>query len=146
MPALEMTSSDGRVMWVPLFVVFVTGIALMLAILGSRPPRFEASGEGLRILGGKFGRLIPAAQLRLDAARVVDLKSSPELRPKWRTMGISVPGYKGGWFRLQNGEKALVFLRKRSRAVFIPTTAGYSLLIVPDDPEAFLNALRTARR
>jgi len=43
--------------------------------------------------------------------------------------------------RLGTGEKALLYLTDRSRAVYIPTLAGYSVLLSPDDPDAFLGAL-----
>jgi hypothetical protein len=58
-----------------------------------------------------------------------------------RTLGTGLPGYKAGWFRLGNGEKALVYLTDLERAVYVPTRAGYSLLLSPADPQAFLNAL-----
>jgi hypothetical protein len=56
-----------------------------------------------------------------------------------------MPGYQSGWFRLKNGEKALLYLTDRSRAVYVPTTAGYSVLLSPDDPDGFLKALTALR-
>ena len=56
--------------------------------------------------------------------------------------GTGLPGYQAGWFRLRNGEKALVYLTDRGRAVYVPTTAGYSVLLSPAEPDAFLAALR----
>jgi hypothetical protein len=79
----------------------------------------------------------------VDLARRVDLGSQVELRPKWRRMGTGLPGYQAGWFRLRNGEKALLYLTDRTRAVYIPTTAGYSLLLSPADPDRFLSQLRS---
>jgi hypothetical protein len=76
-------------------------------------------------------------------ARRVDFAATPELRPGRRTMGTGLPGYQSGWFRLANGEKALLYLTDRRRAVYVPTSAGYSLLLSPDDPDAFLEALRS---
>ena len=64
------------------------------------------------------------------------------LQPKWRRIGTALPGYQAGWFRLRNGEKALLYLTDRTRAVYIPTTAGYSLLLSPADPDAYLSRLR----
>lgn len=57
-------------------------------------------------------------------------------------MGTGLPGYQSGWFRLANGERALLYLTDRSKAVHVPTTLGYSLLLSPDDPDAFLSALK----
>ena len=67
--------------------------------------------------------------------------ASPELLPARRTMGTGLPGYQSGWFRLKNGEKALLYLTDRTKAVYVPTTEGYGLLLSPDDPDGFLGAL-----
>jgi hypothetical protein len=47
-----------------------------------------------------------------------------------------------GWFRLRNGEQALLYLTDTSRAVYVPTTAGYSVLLSPQEPDEFLAAVR----
>jgi hypothetical protein len=59
-------------------------------------------------------------------------------------MGTGLPGYRAGWFRLKNGERALVYLTDDRRAVYVPTTAGYSVLVSPGEPDQFLAALRQA--
>lgn len=135
----------GRAMWLVLLipgviVAFVTGL-LTMTVVGSRTARFEISSEGLRLRGDLYGRLIPADQLRGLAARRVDFDANPELRPQRRTMGTGLPGYRAGWFRLRNGEKALLYLTDASHAVYIPTNAGYSVLLSPAEPDAFLAAL-----
>ena len=131
-------------MWLVILVIVILAIVAAVLLLGLRPARFEVTAEGLRIRGSVFGRLIPAAQLNTAGARIVDLNASPELRPKWRTNGIGLPGHLSGWVRLANHEKALVFLTDRNRVVYIPTKAGYSVLLSPADPDAFLTALRAA--
>lgn len=145
MQVFEMAQTGQRGVWIVLFLILtVMTIVAALIFIGSRPPKFEVTAEGLQIRGGLFGRTIPASQLRLDEAKIVDLSASEELRPRWRTMGIGLPGYQAGWFRLRNKEKALVFLN-RNRALYVPTTAGYSLLISPADPDALLGAMRAGR-
>jgi hypothetical protein len=59
-------------------------------------------------------------------------------------MGTGLPGYSAGWFSLRNGEKALLFVTDRSRVVRIPTRDGYSLMVSPRHPQAFMEALRAA--
>jgi hypothetical protein len=57
-------------------------------------------------------------------------------------MGSGLPGYAGGWFRLRNGERALVYLTDRRNAVIVPTDLGYTILVSPGDPSGFVEALR----
>lgn len=135
---------SGRMMWIIAVVLIVTLVGtLALLFFGARRPSFEVSSEGLRVRGSLYGRMIPASQLRLEEAQVVNLEATQELRPKWRTNGVGLPGYSAGWFRLRNREKALVFLTDRKHAIYIPTTEGYVILISPGDPEAFVESLRT---
>jgi hypothetical protein len=57
-------------------------------------------------------------------------------------MGTGLPGFSAGWFRLRNGNKALVYLTDGSRAVYIPTRNGYDVLLSPQQPDAMLVELR----
>jgi len=143
MQVFTIAPAAGKAMWiVAVILVPIVGL-IILTILGSRTARFEVSPEGLRLRGDLYGRLIPSNQLRTDAAKRVDLNAQPELAPRIRTLGTGLPGYQAGWFRLRNGEKALLYLTDRGRAVYVPTTAGYSVLLSPNDPEGFLSALRS---
>src|SRR5206468_4079591 len=80
--------------------------------------------------GDVYGRLIPASQLRGAAARIIDLRSDAEHRPRRRTFGTGLPGYAAGWFRLRNGEKALLFLTDWTHVVYVPKRAGYAVLMI----------------
>lgn len=136
----------GRAMWglaaVPgVILILVVGL-LAAAIVGSRSARFEVSADGLRLRGDLYGRVIPTPQLRPGEARRVDFAITPELEPRIRTLGTGLPGYRAGWFRLRNGERALLYLTDRSRAVYIPTSAGYGVLVSPADPDGLVEALR----
>jgi hypothetical protein len=134
------------VLWVIVVLVMTVAIgAVVLATTGARSARFEVSPEGLRLRGDLYGRLIPASELQIAQARRVDLAATPDLAPRWRTMGTGMPGYQSGWFRLKNGEKALLYLTDRTRAVYVPTTQGYGVLVSPEDPDGFITALRTLR-
>lgn len=138
----------SRAMW---FLLLVPGIVICLvigvlgsALLGARGARFEVSPAGLRLRGDLYGRLIPMEQLRAESASRIDFETTPDLRPARRTIGTGLPGYRAGWFRLKNGERALVYLTDDTRAVYVPTTEGYSVLLSPGEPDQFLAALRTA--
>lgn len=129
---------------VPCIGVLVLGI-LVTAFSGKRTSRFEVSPEGLRLRGDFYGWFIAARHLKIDAARRVDFATEPALTPRIRTMGTGLPGYSAGWFRLRNGEKALVYLTDRRHTVYVPTDDGYSVLVSPADPDGFLAAVRTLK-
>ena len=147
MQVFTLAPANIRVGWMllPAFLVAIVCAVLLVSLLGSRSARFEVSAEGLRLRGDWYGRFVPSNVLLADRARRVDLTADANLRPIRRTMGTGLPGYQAGWFRLANGETSLLYLTDRRNAVYIPTTAGYSLLVSPNDPDAFLNAIRSAR-
>jgi hypothetical protein len=138
--------ATGRALWlillIPGVVICLVAGLLGAAIIGARSATFEVSAAGLRLRGDLYGRFIPAHQLRGALAMRVDFSERSELTPTRRTMGTGLPGYRSGWFRLRNGERALVYLTDTSRAVYVPTTAGYGVLVSPREPEQFLAAVR----
>jgi hypothetical protein len=126
----------------PLLVIVGTLVLIGLTMHGSRNATFEVSQAGLRLRGDLYRRKVPASALRGGAARVVDLEQERALRPRGKAMGTAVPGYRAGWFRLSNGEKALLYLTDVRRAVYVPTRVGYSLLLSVDRPQDFVERLR----
>jgi hypothetical protein len=138
--------AGGRTLWLVFVIVFVvmSGLLAMLVLTtrASQNATFEIHPNGLRLRGDLYGRFIDAGRLRLADARVVNLRQDTALAPARRTAGTAVPQYNAGWFKLHNGERALLYLTDRSRAVYVPTTAGYSLLLSPREPERFLERLR----
>jgi hypothetical protein len=134
-----------RILWfaLPILAIAVVGIAVAVySLSASRTARFEISPDGLRLRGDFYGRLIPTRSLRLDQARVVDLRSDPELKPVLRTLGTSISGYRAGWFRLRDGERALLYVTDPARVVYLPTADGYSVLLSVSDPAAFIASLQ----
>lgn len=125
-------------------IVVVVGVNYVLycTYQGSRHTQFEITQEGLQIRGDLWGRRVPKSSLRLEKARLVNLNETPEMKPKWRTCGTSIGGYQSGWYRLCNGEKALLYLTNRQQAVYVPTLEGYSLLLSVEQPDRFLDALK----
>lgn len=149
MQTFPIAPADTRPFWImiPVFLILVgVLIALYLSLTGSRNARFEVSSDGLRLRGDWYGRLIPASEIRTTDVRRVDLDQDRNLQPRMRTMGTALPGYRAGWFRLRNGEKALLYLTDAKRAVQVPTTEGYSVLLSPADPDAFVTAMHSLGR
>jgi len=151
MEVFNIAAADTKMLWliglIPLGVLVLVGVILGASINGARGSTFEVSNEGLRIRGDWYGRMIPASQLVPGTARRVDLALSPDLAPGRRTMGTGLPGYQAGWFRLRNGDRALLYLTDRSKAVYVQTTDGYGVMLSPSEPEKLVAALnRVAAR
>jgi hypothetical protein len=140
-------SSRSMMTWVPLFglvllVLIGTAAVVVLSITGSRTATFELSSDGLRLRGDLYGRKVPASQLRGGAARVIDLERERALSPRSKTVGTALPGYRSGWFGLRNGEKGLLYVTDPHQVVYVPTRAGYSVLLSVDRPTEFVARLR----
>jgi hypothetical protein len=139
-------ASGGKAAWfiVPIVVLIAVGAVALLGytLHGARHATFELTDQGLAFHGDIWGRPIPLADLRGGAARIVDLSAAPGLKPVRRTMGTALPSYQSGWFRLADGEKALLYLTAHDRALYIPTTRGYAVLLSPADPDRMLADLR----
>jgi hypothetical protein len=150
MEVFAIAPANARVLWlvglVPLVVLVIVIAVLWSSINGARTARFELSPEGLRLRGDWYGRLIPADHLVRGAARRVDFAQALELLPGRKTMGTSFSGYQAGWFRLRNGDRALLYLTDRQKAVYVPTTDGYGVLLSPSEPEKFLSVLNALGR
>lgn len=139
-------SGSGPLWFLVIFAVFMLGMTGLIAwiCLSPRTVRFEVSPEGLRIAGGMYGRSVPLSSLELSRSRPVDLGQDRELSPVLRTNGAALPGYLAGWFRLKNGEKALLFVTDRGRVFYCPTREEYSLLLSVEDAEGLRAALEAA--
>jgi hypothetical protein len=150
MDTFPIAPAASRWVWVLpiLMAVLLGGVSLIVcrSVVASRTARFEVAPDGLHLRGDWYGRTIRVEQILRDGIRRIDFGAEPGLAPRWRTMGTGMPGYQSGWFRLRNGEKALLYLTDRSRAVYVPTTDGYSVMVSPADPDAFVGALRRLAR
>lgn len=135
--------------------LFLLGLALFMAVMAisfgwmatsATRPSVAVSESALTLKAPFYGRSIDLERIRFDEARVVNVSSDSNVKPTRRTNGLGLPGLGLGWFKLANGEKALVALSSRDRVVYVPTDEGYSLLFSIERPEAFLEyAARTKR-
>lgn len=149
MQAFPIAPSDTKPFWVMipvLLIIVAAGVMLALSLLGARASSFEVSTEGLRLRGDLYGRLVPASEIRTGEVRRLDLGSEPDYAPRVRTLGTALPGYRSGWFRLKNGEKALLYMTDRVKAVLVPTVNNYSIIVSPSDPDAFVAAMKALGR
>ena len=130
--------------------VTLAGIALLGGAIAfvvdraMRRHRITVDANGMELVTTFHRRRLGWAQLRLDDARVANLDEHTQLKPMFKSNGTAVPGFKSGWFRLRNREKALVAMAGGPRIAWIPTTEGYGLLLQPRQPQALLDHLRQA--
>ncbi len=131
-----------------ILVVLLVGLAafFVYVIYSSAHAAVEVSSDGVRIRGGLYGRSIPMRDLVVEQARLINLEADPDHAFTWKSNGINMPGYRAGWFRLRNGEKALAFVSDRRQVVLLPTRQRYVALLSIASPDQFLGALRAAAR
>ena len=124
------------------------GLALMLGLLALafagiwfalHRRALILSDTELAFRTGFYGRTLPLSSLRTESALEVSLVERRDLAPRWRTNGIGLPGFRAGWFRLRNNDKALVLLTDPFHVTYLPTSEGYVLLV---STTALLAALR----
>jgi hypothetical protein len=111
--------------------VILIGIIGLFVSFGyqARHAAFTLTDEGLRISPGLYSRTIPKENIDAAGVKVINLDMEKDYQPKWRTNGAGLPGYSAGWYKLQNKEKALLFVTDRSSVVYIPTTENYSVML-----------------
>jgi hypothetical protein len=140
----EIIPASAKAFWVIGIVsLILVGILVLFGFMShsSRNARFVISSEGLQLRGDMYGRTIAARDLIVEEAEHVNLRQKGPYSPKWRTFGTGLPGYLAGWFKLQNGDKALLYVTDTSSVVRIPTRNGYQVLLSVEDPHRFLEAL-----
>lgn len=134
--------------------VLLAGMALLggvIALVLDRAMRrhhVTVDADGVEVATTFYKRRLAWGELRLEEARVVNLDEHSDLKPLVKTNGTALPGFKSGWFRLRNRQKALVAMTQGPRVAWVPTTLDYGLLLQPRQPQALLEHLRanTPRR
>ena len=145
MDVFAISPASSRPLWL-LTIICVLLVVVLVALVytgySSRNSRVVMERDRIRLIGDFWGREIPFALLNVSGARILNLAGNPEFAPKRRRLGTGLPGYSSGWFRLGNGEKALVYLTKRQNVVYVPTSDGYALLLSLEEPERFIETLQ----
>ncbi len=120
-------------LWVfgSVIVIILLGLLALFITFGYQATHasFTVSDTGLDIGPGLYGRFIPKEKIDAAGVKVVNLDLEKDYQPRWRTNGAGLPGLSLGWYKLQNSEKALLFVTDRSSVVYIPTTENYTVLL-----------------
>lgn len=128
----------------PLLWAVMPPVALVVgfAAWGTTHNRISIDGRTLRVVAGLHRHRVDIEALDLDAARVLDLRREPALRPIIKAFGTSMPGYQAGHFRLRNRSRAFLLVTDRAKTLLLPERTGRTLLLTPERPQALLEALR----
>lgn len=144
MNVFEITPVSTKPLW------YLGGVCVLLSVLvltiaysayAAYNSRAYIGDDYIKLSGGFFSRTILISDIEVSKMRVIDMSTDPELSPKHRSVGIRVPGYSSGWFKLKNKEKALLFVTNENRVAYIPTKQGYSILTSVDRPQQFLDEI-----
>jgi len=131
---------------VPAGAIPIAAAAIAFAFLYSPgAPGVTLAHDGLSIHDRFYPVTIKASDVDIPNIRVVDLASSAEWRPVWRTNGFANSHYRAGWFRLRNGQTARLYQAGSGRLVLLPPKgSGNPVLLQAGDPDRFIAQVRTA--
>lgn len=94
-----------------------------------------------------YAQTLDVEDIDWQQAYIADLAVKTELKPKWRTNGLGLPGYSLGWFTLQDKRKALLSVAGVKQGsqwvIIIPTNKDYLIMISVDQPEQALALLHS---
>jgi hypothetical protein len=88
-----------------------------------------------------YGKKIPLENVLIDEIKKINMDEDKEYNLSIRTNGISLPNYKSGWMRLNNGKKALVYITEKNNVVLIPTK-DYFVLFSMENIETFIEKIK----
>jgi hypothetical protein len=123
--------------------LILVGVITMFILSGyqSRHMAFTVTDGGLKLGPGLYSRFIPKEEIDLTGVSAVNLNVDSGYKPTWRMNGIGLPGFAGGWFKLKNKQKALMFVTDKARVVYIPTRKDYTLMLSVQEPREFVEAM-----
>lgn len=134
--------SPGGVIGVGFITVIGMGILAFASHALSAKRTVTIDPRGLSIEHSMYATTIAKADLKVADAKVLDLSKDTGYVPTLRTNGTGLPGLREGWFKLENGEKALVVVTDMNHVAYIPTTQGHAVLVSVADPAALIAALK----
>ena len=135
---------QGLVRFLP--VMALVTLMLGLSLLAMKRRSVALVGGVLDVRAALFRERTPIVDIDLKRARVVDLAEHIDLRPAVKTMGMSMPGFQAGRFRLRGHlAKAFCLITDRQRVLWLPLQNGNDqLLLSIERPQALLDALHAA--
>ena len=146
MDVFPISPASSKPLWFLASICVLLSVVLAVLVYtaySSQHSRVELNSNQLRLVGDLWARTIPMDVIDVSETRILDLDRRSNYSPTRRTFGTVLPGYASGWFRLRNGEKALIYLTRWERVVYMPTSKGYALLLSVEDSERFVETLNS---
>jgi len=122
----------------------LVAVAVLLVLLPMLRREISFDDHRLRVKATLYTRTARLDELKLDEARVVDLRERTEFRPLLKTNGFGLPGFRAGHFRLRDLRKAFCLYGDPSRVLALPHADGSVWLLGFENPQAVLHVLREA--
>lgn len=141
LPLVAWPGAAGRPWYLPWAVAAAAVLAFAFLCLAHWRRSVALEAGTLVVRAGLNTRRVRASALELERARIIDLQQFPELQPRRRTLGASVPGFQSGWFRTRAWGKGFYLLTERRRVLWLPEHNGPHLLLSLQQPQALLAAL-----
>ena len=110
--------------------------------IGSSVVKFES--DSLNLDAVFYGRSIELAEIQENAVVMADFSNKSQA-PSVRTNGISIFGLNWGWFRSAQGRKQLLFVTDASKAVYIPTSLDFDVIVSAKEPEQLIRAIQESK-
>ena len=133
---------DASVIPLTLLVVVITIFTTFMLIRVVSRAQATIEGGDLVMQTGVGKKRIALSHLRKNGVQVVNLTRHPELMPRLRMWGASMPGLSTGWFRLRNGEKAVCLITDRAHVCYLRSdTDNVSVMLSLRDPAPLQAAL-----
>jgi len=124
-------------------LVAVIAFVAALMILPPSTLKISVSNDSIAV------KAVLAPGVHVDRGEVVkcfvaNLAVNQEFKPKLKINGWALPGFRLGWFRLENGAKAYLALNDpNSDAVILETSRGSYIILQPQDFTKFTSILKS---
>lgn len=125
------------------FILAMNLALIVLALFVATRNEITIRQGTMHLKGGEFHERVP-----LDSvveARVIELAGEPALAGLVRRNGITLPGFRVGWYQARQspdpGRKIFVIRAAQARAVFVRTNIRFDVLLGVDEPEALAQRL-----
>jgi hypothetical protein len=144
--ALALDADVPLLAWLAVDAALLGSLAFGFGLLrGLRRMRVCLREGVLELRAPLLRERVPAQDLDLAQARLVDLNQERALRPRLKSRGVRLPGVAAGHFRGRPfAQRLLCLLTRRERVLLLPERNGRRLLLSLERPQALLDALEHA--